>query len=269
MGKKKYRDGQKLIDGKPVDLITFRRAILAGAEGLVARGYEHLKKGGRWSDSGLKSFLRPRGYRLVEETDTSVIYRGKVVDRQTGQAASEEVVERLLSEYAKMPEGQQDLGLDGADDEDEEETDRWRWLASTYELQSEVYGYPLDDLADGALPFARDASDRAREIRNERTFPLAHYLDWNVTAAGQELAEIREEFSWKPWATDAPFVNRDRVRDEVVDVLHFLGNILVGIGVTDAELEKAYQEKQARNRARAESGRYSAVKGGIAEGSDV
>ena len=128
-------------------------------------------------------------------------------------------------------------------------TEPWAWLESTKDLQETAFGYDYGILEDTAA--------------------RAGYLDWNVTAAGQELAEIREEFSWKPWATDQPFVNRDRVRDEVIDVMHFLGNILTAIGVDDAELEEHYKAKQDRNRARMASGTYSARKGGLSEGSDA
>lgn len=131
----------------------------------------------------------------------------------------------------------------------------WRWLESTDKLQRETYGY-------GNLYEATRDGDQADE-------KVADYLDWNQTAAVQELAEAREEFSWKPWAKDEPFVNRERVRDEIIDALHFLGNMLTVMGVTDEELAGAYQEKQDINRARAESGTYSAKKGGLSEGSDV
>jgi dimeric dUTPase (all-alpha-NTP-PPase superfamily) len=129
----------------------------------------------------------------------------------------------------------------------------WKWLASTKELQEEVYGYIFKDL---------DLSS------DEEQLLKADYINWNQTAAVQELAEVREEFSWKPWATDAPFVNTTRIRDEIIDVMHFLGNILVSIGVDDEELAEAYRQKQEINRLRASSGTYSARKGGIAEGSD-
>ena len=128
----------------------------------------------------------------------------------------------------------------------------WHWLESTEQLQRQTYGYSFT-----SSPLQPDAEE------------TAHYLDWNATAAVQEMAEVREEFSWKPWAKDEPFVNRDRVRDEVIDVLHFLGNILTAIGVTDEELEQAYKVKQNINRQRAASGTYSARKGGLSEGSDV
>lgn len=127
----------------------------------------------------------------------------------------------------------------------------WKWLKSTYDLQSNTYGYDLDYMAELGDPDA-----------------TSHYLDWNQVAAVQELAELREEFSWKPWATDEPFVNRRRIIDETVDVMHFLGNILVGLGCTDEEFWNAYQSKQMRNKIRQASGTYSAKKGGLAHGSD-
>lgn len=129
----------------------------------------------------------------------------------------------------------------------------WKWLESTDKLQRETYGY--GNLYEGAR-LGEDGS-------------TADYLNWNATAAVQEMAEVREEFSWKPWAKDEPFVNRDRVRDEIIDTLHFLGNMLTVIGVTDLELAIHYQIKQDINRQRAASGTYSAKKGGLSEGSDA
>lgn len=128
----------------------------------------------------------------------------------------------------------------------------WRWLESTDKLQRETYGYG-DEYSQASVDPAK----------------MAHYIDWNCTAAVQEMAEVREEFSWKPWATDTPFVNKGRVLNEIVDVLHFLGNILTVMEVTDDELAIVYQEKQDINRRRAASGTYSAKKGGLAEGSDA
>ena len=134
----------------------------------------------------------------------------------------------------------------------------WKWLESTDDLQRNTYGYDLDELATGASAHADH-----RQADN-----LSKYIDWNVTAAVQELAEVREEFSWKPWATDSPFVHRERVLKEVIDVQHFLGNILVAMAVTDEEYEEAYRLKQSINRKRVSSGNYSAKKGGLNQGSD-
>ena len=135
----------------------------------------------------------------------------------------------------------------------------WKWLASTWYLQKGTYEYPLDTLKKGA----------EEGEPPQYTGPLAQYIFWNLFAAQQELAEVAVEFSWKPWAVDLPFVNRQRILEEIVDANHFLGNILVGMGVTDKEYEEAYQQKQTKNRVRAGSGTYSAKKGGLGEGSDV
>lgn len=67
-----------------------------------------------------------------------------------------------------------------------------------------------------------------------------------------ECAEMSGEFSWKPWAADAPFINRDALIEEIVDVNHFLGFMLVVLGVSDEEYEAAYRRKQAINKARQE-----------------
>jgi hypothetical protein len=135
----------------------------------------------------------------------------------------------------------------------------WRWLASTYRLQSEVYDYPLEVFIRGA-----QANATAQQVA-----PLANYIQWNMFSAFVEIAEASVEFSWKPWAVDLPFVNRDRIIDEIIDVNHFLGNILTAVGCTDDEYERRYQAKQQKNTDRVESGTYSAKKGGLGEGSDV
>lgn len=134
----------------------------------------------------------------------------------------------------------------------------WRWLESTRRLQEQIYGYDFDDWLEAV-----------EGLNDPALHPLTQYLQWNVLAAQIELAETTVEFSWKPWATDKPYVNRDRLRDELVDVLHFVGNMLVAIGVDDEELEDAYQVKQAKNRRRQLSGSYSARKGSLGEGSEA
>lgn len=73
------------------------------------------------------------------------------------------------------------------------------------------------------------------------------------------LGEVPREFHWKYWSHARPFFNRARILEEIVDVLHFLANVLVAIGVTDDELEEAYQLKQAENRRRQLDGYIAAV----------
>lgn len=124
---------------------------------------------------------------------------------------------------------------------------RWRWLESTVELQRDYFNQPVGD---------RPIEDQAASLKD------------NAFALIVELAEMAVEYKWKHWSVDAPYVNRDRVLKEAVDVGHFLANMLVAIGVTDDEWEQAYQAKQQINRERMASGQYSDRKGGLGDGSD-
>lgn len=123
----------------------------------------------------------------------------------------------------------------------------WRWLESTVALQRDYFGQGTGE---------RSVEDVATSIKD------------NSFALIIELAEMSVEYSWKHWATDPPFVNRERVLKEAVDAGHFLANILVANGITDEEYEAAYQAKQEINRERMRSKIYSAQKGGLGDGSD-
>jgi dimeric dUTPase (all-alpha-NTP-PPase superfamily) len=61
------------------------------------------------------------------------------------------------------------------------------------------------------------------------------------------MGEVPREFHWKYWSHAEPFVNRERVIDEVVDVMHFLANMLIAVQCDDEEFEAAYKHKQLIN----------------------
>lgn len=106
------------------------------------------------------------------------------------------------------------------------------WLEETKALQEKSFGHELPKALDG---------------------DLVGYVVTNVLAATDELHEALNEVSWKPWAA-AEFVNREAFIGELVDTLHFVGNLLVGVGCTDEELNSAYLEKMERNRLRQQVG---------------
>lgn len=116
----------------------------------------------------------------------------------------------------------------------------WNWLASTRALQEEYFrrSFPI-----------RDPDE------------LADYVTENHTAAVIELSEFMQEVGWKPWATPRGWVNRDAALGELVDVGHFLANLLCALDVSDAEWERAYRAKQETNRHRMRSGDYDGVSG--------
>ena len=102
----------------------------------------------------------------------------------------------------------------------------WTWLGSTVRLQKQAYGHD---------PGRLTLRQRAEGIRE------------NVLALIVEAVELLDNVSWKYWAHDEPFVDRDEVLKEAVDIGHFLANILTDAGISEEEYWTAYREKQALN----------------------
>lgn len=116
----------------------------------------------------------------------------------------------------------------------------WKWLESTKQLQEDYYKFDFEELR--ANPDA-----------------LADYMTWNHTAAVVELGEAMKEIGWKTWIKNRGWINREAFLTEIVDVEHFLANMLVAADVTDAEHEMAYQSKQEINRERMRSKTYDGI----------
>lgn len=118
----------------------------------------------------------------------------------------------------------------------------WNWLGSTRALQREAFGHNWDEIV--ALGDDAYAVELGRSIRS------------NVTALQAELGEFLQELGpqWKDWTSGPPPVlmheTRRRAVSELVDVGHFLANLLVALRVTDDEWESVYRSKQQRNRDR-------------------
>jgi len=114
-----------------------------------------------------------------------------------------------------------------------------RWLKETRELQKNVYFINYDEME----------GDKEANIRR-----LIEYMRWNMLAIDDELSEMRQAISWKPWQHDKPYADREEIIKEAVDVLHFVANIIVAAGGTDEVLNKYYSEKMKKNRERQERG---------------
>jgi hypothetical protein len=100
------------------------------------------------------------------------------------------------------------------------------WIASTAMLQTIGFG---KDPAD--IPMGDEWKD---------------FVRWNTMAAVAELGEFLDEVPWKPWASNLE-LNRDAAIGELVDAMHFIGNILQLLMVTGPELTAAYKNKQLKN----------------------
>jgi hypothetical protein len=106
------------------------------------------------------------------------------------------------------------------------------WIDSTEELQIKSFGQ---------VPHMLKGDE------------LKAWNSMNVLAATDELHELLNEIPWKPWATNLQ-VNREAAIGELVDALHFIGNLLSTLSCTGPELTAAYKAKQLRNAARMADG---------------
>jgi hypothetical protein len=77
----------------------------------------------------------------------------------------------------------------------------------------------------------------------------AEYFRTMVAALVFELGEMSNEIGWKTWGSDRT-IHRENYIKEAVDVMHFIGNLLVLAGCTDSELNAAYNAKMKVNEER-------------------
>lgn len=113
------------------------------------------------------------------------------------------------------------------------------WLERTRELQIRYYGND---------PMALEGDAKI------------DYIKWNYIAAVKELGEMLDEIGWKPWATSR-HVYDNAAAGEIVDVMHFLANMLLAFGWTDEDLGYYYAKKMQKNRERMATGLYDGVTG--------
>lgn len=116
----------------------------------------------------------------------------------------------------------------------EEQNPLAQMMATQLELQTKSYGFE---------PSTLEGADRANYVR---TMALA---------AVAELIETIDETSWKTWAKDQGAVHsREAFISELVDVWHFVMNLLLVVGCTPDEFFDGYMAKAEKNRRRQAEG---------------
>lgn len=115
-------------------------------------------------------------------------------------------------------------------------------LIAQGELQRDTYGHDFEKMSD--------------EERIE-------FIKVNVLALTNELHEALGEVGWKPWATSR-HVHSDAYLGELVDVFHFLMNLVLVLGYKEEDLAEMfvsrYFQKRAVNAQRQKDG-YDGVSG--------
>jgi dimeric dUTPase (all-alpha-NTP-PPase superfamily) len=90
-----------------------------------------------------------------------------------------------------------------------------------------------------------------QRIIDERdvTKSLDEWVIGITLAMESEIDEIRREVNWKWWKNENP-IDHDALKDEVIDMWHFLVSLSQKVGLTPADVYKVYCKKNSENHAR-------------------
>lgn len=75
-----------------------------------------------------------------------------------------------------------------------------------------------------------------------------------VTSMQMELAEFVNWFPWKYWKSNQQPINMDEAKLELIDILHFLVEAMLLLGMTAEETATLFHAKQAENHDRQKRG---------------
>ncbi|KKM12869.1 hypothetical protein SY88_01405 [Clostridiales bacterium PH28_bin88] len=72
------------------------------------------------------------------------------------------------------------------------------------------------------------------------------WIQKEILAMISELGELLDEVNFKWWKNPKP-VNREAIKGELVDILHFFVSMCLKVGISPSELHTAYIEKNREN----------------------
>lgn len=91
------------------------------------------------------------------------------------------------------------------------------------------------------------------DFQKMNTAQAIEYIAWNNHGLVVEAGEMVSETGWKPWATSR-HINRKEFVEEGIDVMKFLLNQLLAVGVTPAEFLEVFLAKTVVNHERQDNG---------------
>ena len=84
------------------------------------------------------------------------------------------------------------------------------------------------------------------EKRKLSNIPMAQWIQMETLAMMSELAELIDEVNFKWWKNEKP-VDNDKVKGELVDILHFFVSMCLKTSMTAEELHSLYLAKNQEN----------------------
>lgn len=102
------------------------------------------------------------------------------------------------------------------------------------------------DKLDKIFEMQRALNDEIIALRGLHDIPMEKWIQMQTLAMMSELSELIDEVNFKWWKNEKP-VDIDRVRDEMVDILHFFVSMCLRAGMDAEELFKRYIDKNREN----------------------
>jgi dimeric dUTPase (all-alpha-NTP-PPase superfamily) len=102
------------------------------------------------------------------------------------------------------------------------------------------------DKLDVIFNMQKQFDDELIEKRHLHDISPEIWIQKEVLAMVSELAELLEEVNFKWWKNPKP-VNSNRVKEELVDILHFFTSMCLKVGMTADELYEMYLLKNKEN----------------------
>ncbi len=88
--------------------------------------------------------------------------------------------------------------------------------------------------------------DESLSARRRLSYTTEEWIQKDSMAIVVELAELLDEVNFKWWKNPRP-VDKDRVAEELADVLHFFVSMCLKVGLSADDLHGAYVRKNREN----------------------
>lgn len=104
----------------------------------------------------------------------------------------------------------------------------------------------MSDKLDIIFELQRQFDDSLIAERGLQDISMEEWMQKETLAMISELAELLDEVNFKWWKNKQP-VNSDRVKEELIDILHFFVSMCIKAGMDSKKVYQMYIEKNKEN----------------------
>lgn len=123
----------------------------------------------------------------------------------------------------------------------------------SYERYTELGVYPIADSLARAFQLQRRLQARLNGGLVPDVAEDTQYVKDMFLALYDEVGEALRTTPWKPWKKEQE-LDRESLKDELVDVMHFFVNLCLAAGMSATELYRRFEGKNKENHERQDGG---------------